>query len=179
VTDLRATISSPAALLPRVGQVAILVEDLDTAIPEHSAVFPITRWRVYRYGPDSVRDLTFRGAPATLQFWVALSDTDPQVELIQSIEGPSLYTEWLEQHGHGFHHVACYTDDLPGDVRRLTDQGLTVTQSGHGYGLDGDGGFAYFDTLGRLGVIVELIAIPARRRPPDREFVVSRSTTRG
>jgi methylmalonyl-CoA/ethylmalonyl-CoA epimerase len=35
------------------------------------------------------------------------------------------------------------------------------------YGLDGDGGFAYLNTHERLGVILELIEVPARRREPE------------
>jgi methylmalonyl-CoA/ethylmalonyl-CoA epimerase len=167
-------IAAGVPLLPRVEQVGILVDDLDRAITEASQVFGVTRWRGYRYGPDVVRDLTYRGAPSDMSFWVVLSDTDPQIEFIQSVSGPSLYTEWLASHGHGVHHVAAFTKDLDADVQRLTDQGMVVCQSGHGYGLDGDGGFAYFDTLASLGVIIELIAIPARRRTPDREWTVER-----
>ena len=173
-SDAPTTIASPAALLARVEQVGILVDDLEAAIEEHSATFGITRWRGYLYTADSVRDLTYRGAPATLAFWVVLSDADPQIELIRSVRGPSIYTEWLEEHGHGVHHLGVFTRDLAGDVRRFGERGFDVLQSGHGYGLDGDGGFAYLDTFARLGVIVELVAVPARRRPPDREWVVSR-----
>ena len=32
---------------------------------------------------------------------------------------------------------------------------------------DGDGGYAYFDTEGDFGVVLEAIEIPARRREPD------------
>lgn len=161
-------------LLPRVEQVGILVSDLDAAVAEMSQVFPASRWRGYRYGPENVRDLTYRGAASELAFWVVLSDTDPQIEFIQSIDGPSIYTEWLESHGYGVHHIGAFTTDLRGDVERLTAHGMTVCQSGHGYGLDGDGGFAYFDTAGTLGVVLELIEVPARRRTPDREWVVGR-----
>ena len=41
------------------------------------------------------------------------------------------------------------------------------TQTGGGYGLDGDGGYAYFDTVASFGVILELIEVPKRRREPD------------
>ncbi len=168
------TITAGAPVLPRVEQVGILVDDLDRAIAETSMVFPASRWRGYRYGPENVRDLRYRGEPSRLSFWVVLSDTDPQIEYIQPIDGPSIYTEWLERRGLGVHHIGVFTKDLDGDVARLTGSGMTVCQSGHGYGLDGDGGFAYFDTASTLGVILELIAIPARRRPPDREWIVER-----
>ena len=36
-----------------------------------------------------------------------------------------------------------------------------------GYGLGGDGSFRYFDTAADFGLVLELIAIPTRRRSPD------------
>lgn len=45
--------------------------------------------------------------------------------------------------------------------------GYDVLQSGRGYGLDGDGGYAYFDTERDFEVIVEAIEVPKRRREPD------------
>jgi methylmalonyl-CoA/ethylmalonyl-CoA epimerase len=168
------TVLSGAPVLPRVDQVGILVDDLDRAIGEYSALFPATGWRGYRYGPDTIPKLGYRGGPGEFSFWVVLSDCDPQIELIQSLSGPSIYTEWLEQHGTGFHHVGVFTKELASDVQALNAHGLVVSQSGGGYGLDGDGGFAYFDTVERLGMVVELIEIPRRRRPPDREWGISR-----
>ena len=40
-------------------------------------------------------------------------------------------------------------------------------RAARGYGLDGDGGFAYLDTIDDVGMIVELIEFPARRREPE------------
>jgi hypothetical protein len=49
-----------------------------------------------------------------------------------------------------------------------------VCQTGRGHRLDGDGGFVHLDSLEALGVIVELIEVPARLRTPDREWTPSR-----
>ena len=57
--------------------------------------------------------------------------------------------------------------DLGAAVRDMERRGHAVLQSGSGYGLDGDGGFAYLDTAALLGVILELIEVPARRPPPE------------
>jgi hypothetical protein len=46
----------------------------------------------------------------------------------------------------------------------MTGAGYQVTQTARGYGLGGDGGFAYFDTDSDLGVVIEAIEIPATRR---------------
>ena len=166
-----------AAGLPAVAQidqVCILVEDIDEAIAEYSQLLPVTVWRGYRYGPDTVPELGYRGGRGEFSIWVALSDSTPQVELIQSLNGPSIYTEWLDAHGPGFHHVGTFTTALARDTAALEARGFKVSQWGRGYGLDGDGGFAYFDTANRLGVVWELIEVPARRRTPDRQWTVAR-----
>jgi methylmalonyl-CoA/ethylmalonyl-CoA epimerase len=161
-------------VLDRIDQVCVLVEDLDEAIAAYSQLFPVTKWRGYLYTPETVPELGYRGGAGKFSFWVALSDLEPQIELIQSVSGPSVYTEWLDQHGPGFHHVGIITESLASDVEALEAQGLVVSQWGRGYGVDGDGGFAYFDSLALLGVVVELIEIPKVRRPPDREWLISR-----
>jgi hypothetical protein len=51
--------------------------------------------------------------------------------------------------------------------------GCRPLQKGAGYGLDGDGGFAYFDLRGSLGIFIELIEIPVRRKPPDAIWIGS------
>jgi hypothetical protein len=50
---------------------------------------------------------------------------------------------------------------------------MAISQWGRGYGLDGDGGFTYLDSLEQLGVVVELIEIPKRRRSPDRQWTAA------
>lgn len=161
-------------MIGRVDQLCFLVEDIDRGVAEYSELFGATHWRGYRYAPDTVPALGYRGDPGRFAFWVALSDTDPQIELIQSLEGPSIYTEWIEQRGLGFHHIGTFTKTIDADVAALEARGMSVSQWGRGYGLDGDGGFTYLDSLEQIGVVLELIEIPKRRRTPDREWDVSR-----
>ncbi len=144
----------------RADQIGIIVHDLEVAIERYSRIFACTRWIVYTYGPDNVQDLTFRGGEGHFKMRLALADSDPQVELIQPLEGPSLYHE----HGEGLHHIGMRVPDLDEGIR---ERGYPVLQSGRGYGLDGDGGFAYLDTEKDLGVILELIEVPQRRREPE------------
>jgi hypothetical protein len=161
-------------LLGCVDQICFLVEDLDLGVASYSELFPATSWREYRYGPDTVPRLSFADGPGEFSFRLALSDCDPQIELIESLSGPSIYTEWVERHGYGFHHLGFFTSDIEGDAQVLRAQGLRVSQWGRGYGLDGDGGFTYFDSVERFGFVIELIEIPRRRREPEREWTIGR-----
>jgi methylmalonyl-CoA/ethylmalonyl-CoA epimerase len=128
------------------------------------------KWQLWTYDDQSVPRLEYRGAPGHFQMRIALSMTQPQFELIQPTRGPSLYHEWTEEGRFGLHHLGIRVPDLSTACAALEAVGLLPLQSGAGHGLDGSGGFAYFDTLDRLGVYVELIEPPKRRREPESTY---------
>jgi methylmalonyl-CoA/ethylmalonyl-CoA epimerase len=151
----------------RADQVGFLVEDLEAAAHRFSALYGVDEWRVWTYGPQVTSSLTYRGRVAIYAMRLALAGSGPQIELIEPLHGPTIYGEWIERYGYGLHHLGTVVDDLAGAMRAMQAAGFELIQSGVGYGLDGDGGYAYFDTLDRLGHIVELIEVPARRREPE------------
>ena len=156
---------APANL--KADQIGIVTEDIEAAMRRYSRIFDCGPWHVYTYGPAIVEEPTFRGAAGRFEMRLALAGSGPQLELIQPLTGPSLYHEWLERHGEGLHHIGMRVPDLDAGIRDMEQRGFVVLQSGRGYGLDGDGGFAYLDTTVELGVILELIEVPARRREPE------------
>lgn len=90
------------------------------------------------------------------------------IEYLQPLEGPSVYHEWLEAHGPGLHHLAFWVDSLDAAVEEMRGAGFELLQSGRGFGAEGDGGFAYFDTERELGVVYEAVEPPSVRREPER-----------
>jgi methylmalonyl-CoA/ethylmalonyl-CoA epimerase len=150
-----------------VDQVGIVVRDLDAAVERYSARCG-GPWRAYTYGPGTVPTMTFRGGPGAYTVRIALNALRPQLELLQPVAGRSIYQEWLDEHGEGLHHVGIWVDKLAEAVAAMEVRGFELLQSGAGYGLDGDGGYAYFDTRADLGMIVEAIEVPRRRRGPER-----------
>jgi methylmalonyl-CoA/ethylmalonyl-CoA epimerase len=148
-------------------QIGIVVTDIEEAMRRWGKVFACGPWSVYTYGPAFLRDPTFRGEEGRFEMRLALAGSGPQIELIQPLQGPSLYHEWLDAHGEGLHHIGMRVPDLQEGIRDMAERGYPVLQSGRGYGLDGDGGFAYLDTADDIGVILELIEVPARRREPE------------
>jgi methylmalonyl-CoA/ethylmalonyl-CoA epimerase len=150
-----------------VGQVGILVRDLDRALERYSSLWGLGPWTGYVYGPETLPELTYRGQPGRYSMRIALASSAPQVELIEPLEGPSIYHEWLESRSEGVHHLAVYVGSLDEAIASMGAAGYALLQSGSGYGLDGDGGYAYFDTEHDFGVALEAIEIPGRRREPD------------
>lgn len=152
----------------QVDQVAFLVEDLDTAMKYWSALYRDADWLVYTYDATLVQNLAYRGRPGTFSMRLALLGTGPQIELIQPLEGPSIYHDWTERHGYGLHHLGFFVPSITAAVQEFEASGRPCIQSGSGYGLDGDGGFAYFDFEDVFGIHLEAIEVPARRRPSER-----------
>jgi catechol 2,3-dioxygenase-like lactoylglutathione lyase family enzyme len=164
---MQMTDRASAAPFGRIDQVGIVVRDLDSALERYSEVIDSTPWRLWTYGPELLSAQEYRGAAASFEIRIALSSSKPQIELIEPVRGPSVYDEWLDAHGEGQHHVGTFVADLDAGIAAMARHGFRVMQAGRGYGLDGDGGFAYLDTQDRLGVILELIEVPARRREPE------------
>jgi methylmalonyl-CoA/ethylmalonyl-CoA epimerase len=150
-----------------VGQVGIIVPDLERALERYSSLWGLGPWACYLYGPATVPRLTYRGEPGRYSMRIALAGEAPQIELLESLEGPSIYEEWLESRPQGLHHLGVYVESLNEAIESMSAAGYDLLQSGAGYGLDGDGGYAYFDTERDFGVIVEAIETPGRRREPD------------
>lgn len=163
----------PPVILPKVlqslkvAQIAVLVPDLREALVRYSLLLGRNDWSIFTYGPDNVEGLTFQGEPSSYRMRLAFVGQGPQIELVESLDGPNTYTEWIARHGYGVHHFGFYVDSIAEATAAMQAEGFEPVQTGRAMGLDGDGGFAYFDTEDILGVITELIEVPSRRRASE------------
>lgn len=148
-----------------VGQIGILVEDLDQAIDLYGRAFGIEEWNSYRYDKEFMPWSRYGDEEGTFAMRLAMGGANPQVELIQPLAGPSIYHDFIEQGHSGLHHLGVFVENLDAAISLMEKSGYRITQTARGYGQDGDGGFAYFDTDRDLGVVVEAIEVPATRRP--------------
>lgn len=149
-------------------QIGIVVRDLDRSLAIYAERMALGEWRCYTYGPGFLREATFRGQPASYAMRLALNSERPQLELIESTQGPNLYEEWLREHGEGMHHLGYFVDSISETTHAMAAAGYPPVQTGYGTGVDGDGGYAYFDLRDELGYYVEAIEAPQRRRVPQQ-----------
>jgi catechol 2,3-dioxygenase-like lactoylglutathione lyase family enzyme len=153
-----------------IDQVAVVVRDLDAAMERYSRL-GVGPWDVYTYGPHRMHRMTYRGQERPYVMKLALAFVGPTMyELIESVEGPNVYTEFLDERGEGLHHLGYYVDDIEAEIERMAGEGYALLQSGHGFGVDGDGAYAYFDTEAALGCIIEAIELPREMPPPEQVF---------
>jgi methylmalonyl-CoA/ethylmalonyl-CoA epimerase len=154
-----------------VAQVAILVPDLDAAVKAYWEDFGVGPWHIYTYGKPLVKAMTYQGEPADYSMRVALSYLGPtRIELIQPLEGDTVYADFIKEHGYGVHHFGVLVDDMEVALAEAEAAGVAMTMDGAGFGLDGDGHYAYLDTEARIGVTIELIERPKGRVEPERVY---------
>ena len=153
-----------------IDQVAVVVRDLDKAMERYVNEFGIGPWSVYTFSPDWIR-MTFRGREQGYKMKLALAQVGGMMyELIEPIEGPNTYEEFLNERGEGLHHLGYLVDDIDEAIQQMEDAGFTLLQSGRGFGANNDGAYAYFETEGALGHIVEAIEMPPEMPEPERTF---------
>lgn len=147
-------------------QVAYVVEDLDAAVRHWADVLGVGPWSVWTVGPEATEDATYRGEPARFRFRHALAwSGDLQFELVEPVEGPSIFQDQLLAGGPGLNHVGRLTDDHAAESGELVARGYEALQSAT-FGASRDGRFAYFASP-ENDAIVELIAPPTERYTPD------------
>jgi len=156
--------ASPVGFNGRVDQIALVVRDLEAVVEQYWQRLGIGPWTIVTFGPETVRELYFRGRPSAFRMRAAFAMTDNvQLEIIQSLDGPNIYEEFLSAHGEGMHHLGIRVPDVRRAAAEMEARGHVVVQAGYGTGTSGEGGFAYFEMDAALGTIVEFIELPRQR----------------
>ena len=141
--------------LPPLFHVGIIVEDFDRAVADYA-----NRWGA---GMELITDLEFPaaklhgeevGSSARYGF---IKTGASEIELIQPLSGRSPYTEFLDLHGEGVHHLAYMVESIDqyleslratGEEPRVTFEASVAEQAR----------FVYLDGLAH-GPAIELIEI--------------------
>ena len=139
-------------------QICVLVDDLDTAMKNYWEKFGIGPWDIRHFTPDTVRDFYVHNEhiEAGFDFICAVTwEGDVVYELIQPVEGPNIYWDYLKIYGSGLHHFKIVIPDdeeLKAYVKELEEKGLKVMQTGW---IDNDVHY-YVDSHEQLGLTLEL-----------------------
>jgi hypothetical protein len=155
-------------------QLGVVTPDLDAAIASARLTAPEATWLGWTYGPNLLAWQRIGSSAATYQMRLAISGSNPQLELVQPLDDSTSLSRKLAADGQSLHHVGIFVSSFEAESARLRDRGIEQLESGGGHGVDGDGAFGYFDTTDLYGVITELIE-PCRQRP-EPEFVAGPGT---
>ena len=142
--------------LPPVGQIGVVVEDLDRAKSFLESTFGLGPFRVEELEAPNVWD---RGEEKHIKARLGFAMLGQvELELIHIVEGDSVHLEFLREHGEGLHHIGFRVDDFEKKLQQAKAMGIEVLQTGP-FGRF----YAYLDTRRHGGLIFELIESDATR----------------
>ncbi len=137
-----------------INHVGIIVGDIEAAARAWSETLGVPPPVIRETDGYERAHTEYRGEPtnarAKLAFLVFGQFT---VELIEPIDGPSVWRDHLEQRGASLHSIGFRVQDMAGRSADLADRGIPVVQRGEIPG----GRYAYFDAVPRLGSLLELL----------------------
>ena len=161
--------STPSRFVTEVQQVALVVRDIDKALEEYTRLLGIGPWWVSVYGPPKLTGMRIRGKTIPYSMKLALAWTGTTMwELIQPLEGPSIYKEFLNDHGEGLHHPLVEHEgvDFEDAIARFTEKGCPPLMEGS----IGEIRFAYVESEGPLKTTIELVHRPADFVRPEPDY---------
>ena len=138
----------------RVTQIGYIVKDIDEARQRFAQFFSMDVPDVMITAGYGQAQTEYRGKPseaiAKLAFF-HLENLD--IELIEPDEKPSVWREFLEEHGEGIQHLAFEIKGMKQKIELFGNDGMELIQKGEYTG----GRYAYIDTTKDINTIVELL----------------------
>ncbi len=142
-------------------QIGLVVRDIDAALRHWTEVNGVGPWFLMeRY---ALQEFRYRGAAQQgLIVSIALAYSGgTQLELIQQrSDTPSMYRDFLGAGQEGMQHWAAWAEDYDAARERALARGMTIGQEGD---ATGRGRFAYFESAGHPGSVVELVELTESR----------------
>jgi len=148
-------------------QVAVVARDLRKTIRMYHKMLGWGPWNVYVLKPPRHHHTTIRGKP--VHYTMQIAETHVGLlgfEVIEPLEGPSIYEEFLEQKGEGLHHVACMRTaaELDPMLERFKRIGVEVLMSGR---IEDSIYYCYLNTEPMLKLVLETGSGHAINLKPD------------
>lgn len=154
-------------------QIGIVVRDIQESVEQYWSILNIGPWRIYTFTQDNIENFSVYGKTVKKPFKFVIAKCmcgSVDIELIQHIEGPTVYERFIREKGYGLHHIKEQMNDveLEKALKAYKERGIDVIQSGK----FGENIHNYLNTEPILGVVYEIgnfgkIPMSERRYPPD------------
>jgi len=141
----------------RITRVPVVVKDLKKTMENYHRVMGWGPWSVYEHRPPVFHHTEVRGKPVKYTMLGAEVHCDPiDFEILQPLEGPSIYKEFLKEKGEGLHHVSVVNpaEDVHRALAEFKKAGIEVLMSGRLEGIE----FYYMATDPVLKMVAETVS---------------------
>ena len=151
---------NPGEVFTKPIQIGVLVRDLDKTLENLENIFGIGPFRIVDYPPEGEDNLVmeYNGEPADFTAKFCFFDLgNIELELIQPLSGKTVWSDYLDRHGDGIHHIKF---DIPrhDELKEYMDEnGVAMTQSGSAVGKNAGKTWAYYGTEDLIGFAIEVM----------------------
>jgi methylmalonyl-CoA/ethylmalonyl-CoA epimerase len=139
-------------------QIGIVVKDIDQTISKLTEILGLGPFRRITYPPIDRQDVQteYYGLPGDFSAHFAFTQVGSiELELIQPLEGKSVWADFFQKHGEGLHHIRFNVQEIEPVIEYFADRQIEVSQSGTGLRLGTK--FVYFNSEDRLGFTIEIL----------------------
>lgn len=138
-------------------QIGLVVDNIEQSARAYSAYFGLEQPVIHMTETMEQAKTLYRGKPTPARAKLAfIPFGDITMELIEPVDGPSTWRDFLEAHGPGVHHIAFEVKDIDRQVELMEQKGAKLVQCGQW--TTGRGGrYAYLDSMSQLSVTIELL----------------------
>lgn len=140
--------------LSRVAQIGIVVKNIERARAIWAELLGVEEPPILETESWELTHMTFRGKPSKGRAKMSFFNLENIVlELIQPIDGPSTWQDFLKKCGEGIHHIAFHVENLEETLEKFRKMGIKVEQKGEFKG----GCYVYTNSKSELRAIIELL----------------------
>lgn len=144
-------------MLGEIVHICIVVRDVEKTAKAFADIFGIGpfRTRIVHSLPSKA---SVHGKPVEYTLKFGHAKVGPiTLELVQTLEGKTIYQEFLEKHGEGLHHIGVPTPiPFDSELEKWRKLGIEPLQTNRME--DPEEGWAYMDTQGLIGSILEILS---------------------
>ena len=141
----------------RVTQVALVVNDIVATSKKYAELFGIEPPQIIQTGTYDETQTEFEGKPSEARSKLAFFNVGENlsIELIEPDMTPSVWRNYLNEHGEGLHHIAFEVKQkgMKNVIDDLDKMGIPLSQKGEYQG----GRYAYVDAQADLKLFIELL----------------------
>ena len=139
-------------------QIGMLVNDLEATLERLEKIFGIGPFRIVDFPPEGYADVPreYRGIPGDFAGRFCFFDWgNIEFEVIQPTHGKSAWSDWLDEHGPGLHHIKFSVPTHAPSREYLAENGIDILQKGASVGKNAGKEWVFYDTEDLIGFTIE------------------------
>lgn len=158
---------NPAQTFRNPIQIGILVDDLDEYLANLGDILGWVNWRIAEFPPEGSEDVyrEYHGEQSDFKAKFCFFELgNIEIELIQPLEGKSIWRDWIDKHGQGIHHIKFSVPEHEDSRNYLAEKGIDLYQWGASVGPNTGKEWLFYDTYEKFGFDLETMNYVIRKQ---------------